>query len=504
MLLGPSPLVRALATIACCAIVGCALDTDGLRAVDAGTVDSGGRLDGGAGDSGIVDSADARVGLDAGPPDAGRPMDAGPACRPGDPPVCVGDTLRRCVVGDIRDEACALGCADGMPAQCRALDPSSVGGRVWIGAGTASVDTAAMADCPVWTFDTDSGAIHAASASGTACPDIRAAGSGDVGGIFFSSFAAPAGGAALGVFVMRTLTVASGTRVLATGSQALVLLVGGDAIVAGEIVVAADVTGDGPGPGGASGGRGGGSGGGGPCGGGGGDDHSFWDDGGGGGGGNATRGGNGGNSGAGGGGPCGDPTIVPLVGGSGGGAGGDGNGGDGGDGGGALQISAGSSLSLGATARIDAGGGGGQGGAGGTVDSGAGGGGGAGGAILLEAPSVRIDGMAVLGANGGSGGHGSTCRSLCGGRGDNGTRGGLTVVPAAGTGDSGSGGGGGAGSNADGAPANGGGSENGGGGGGGAGRIRINTRLGTETFAATFYPSVASGSTTVGAIATTP
>jgi hypothetical protein len=84
----------------------------------------------------------------------------------------------------------------------------------------------------------------------------------------------------------------------------------------------------------------------------------------------------------------GNATIIPLVAGSGGG---DGQGSYFGAGGGALQISAGQSILVRNVGAITAGGGGGQ-----------YGGGGSGGAILLEAPSVTMNG--ILAANGGGGG----------------------------------------------------------------------------------------------------
>jgi hypothetical protein len=95
-----------------------------------------------------------------------------------------------------------------------------------------------------------------------------------------------------------------------------------------------------------------------------------------------------------------------IVGGCAGAKGGDGDdlGGVGGAGGGAIAIAAAGSIDVSGTVR--AGGGGGNGGVGtGGGDSG-GGGGGAGGMIVLESPSIDLDG-ATLAANGGGGGEGS-------------------------------------------------------------------------------------------------
>ncbi|HTB79033.1 MAG TPA: hypothetical protein VK762_37575 [Polyangiaceae bacterium] len=85
----------------------------------------------------------------------------------------------------------------------------------------------------------------------------------------------------------------------------------------------------------------------------------------------------------------GNPTITPLVGGS---SGGGAPSGQGGEGGGAVEITAGTSILIGSGGAVSVPGYGG---------SGNGGGGGSGGSILLEAPSVTVNG--VLAANGGGG-----------------------------------------------------------------------------------------------------
>ncbi|MBW2733507.1 MAG: hypothetical protein JRH20_14060 [Deltaproteobacteria bacterium] len=106
--------------------------------------------------------------------------------------------------------------------------------------------------------------------------------------------------------------------------------------------------------------------------------------------------------------------LSPLLGGCGAGAGGGPDpgtalvadpirlGGNGGGGGGALQLSAGTRITMAATAIITVGGGGGEPGG----DLAGGGGGGSGGSILMEAPTLDING--VLAANGGGGGAGGS------------------------------------------------------------------------------------------------
>jgi hypothetical protein len=170
------------------------------------------------------------------------------------------------------------------------------------------------------------------------------------------------------------------------------------------------------------------------------------------------------------------PTIVPLQGGS---SGGGDPGGNPGAGGGGLQIAAGASILLTSNGIINANG------------QGCVAGGGAGGAILLEAPTVIIDGVLV--ANGGPGGVAS---SGCGAG-----RGSLNDTPTPGsTGGHGSGGktiNGGAGTVSDAGL---------GSGGGGAGWIRINTGAScslTTTLDSGFTfisPSLGSGCASTGKI----
>jgi hypothetical protein len=167
------------------------------------------------------------------------------------------------------------------------------------------------------------------------------------------------------------------------------------------------------------------------------------------------------------------PTLIPLHGGCQGGHGGPsdvGTGGVGGSGGGALQLSVAGTLTV--TGQISAAGGGGTGGNG----HDGGGGGGSGGGVLLEAETLSVALTARIAANGGAGGEGGTNG---GGNGANGADGSANgSLQALGGNASASAGNGGNGGALAGAPtaAQAGQSGNGGGGGGGgaAGRIRLN------------------------------
>jgi hypothetical protein len=197
--------------------------------------------------------------------------------------------------------------------------------------------------------------------------------------------------------------------------------------------------------------------------------------------------------------PYGDPSLIPLFGGSGGGSGGDNDGAPGGGGGGAIQISVGGILTIQASGGIRAAGGGGGGGRDGG-DSGAGGGAGSGGGILLEGAEVILSG--TLAANGGGGGAGYQSNPGYNGNvADSGLAGYLSADPApggTGSGIGGTGGDGSAGSTAVGEAGED--DENGGGGGGAAGRIRINTRSGSASIGGTISPSAGSGLFTQGTV----
>jgi hypothetical protein len=174
----------------------------------------------------------------------------------------------------------------------------------------------------------------------------------------------------------------------------------------------------------------------------------------------------------------GNATITPLLGGSAGGGGG-GFPAGGGAGGGAIQIIAGTSITVGAVGAITAGGGGGSGG-----NSG---GGGSGGAILLEAPTVTIAG--TLAANGGGGGPTGANASANAQPASGGLDGDSNVVGGAGS----------AGATINGSPAVSA-DKSQGGGGGGAGRIRINTLSGSATLGGTLSPAASTPCVTQGTL----
>ena len=217
------------------------------------------------------------------------------------------------------------------------------------------------------------------------------------------------------------------------------------------------------------------------------------------GGGGAGFGGEGGGGGSGSGGTApgsvgpanGDNSLVPIRPGCGGGRGGggfadNGSAGGSGAGGGALEITASGRVLVTSGGRVEAPGAGGRGGKSTDQDTGAGGGGaGSGGAIFLEAVAgVDVAGSAsALCANGGSGGEGSE-GGTAGGDGQGGT---CSETMVAVTPDLVPGGGGGGAGSAERAPDGGRGGNGGprgpggGGGGGGAGRIRLHRIGGAPT-----------------------
>ena len=318
------------------------------------------------------------------------------------------------------------------------------------------------------TIDTDTGAIFGETTV------MRDAGEGMVDGIGFSIISQGLGERDLGVFSVVGLAVDRSALVTVRGSLALVVLVRGDVRIDGVVEALGQTGGDGsgiPGVGGAGGFDGGDASAGGGDGNGpgrglasGADPGATGGDGGGGGAGFCGEGGGGGEGrdglGGGGGDTYGNPSLVPLVGGSGGASGEpapDTGGGGGAGGGGAVQIGATGLVQI--NGGVNAGGGGGGGGGG--SENGAGGAG-SGGAVLIEGAQVVISGCVA--ANGGSGGSQ-----------DAGGRGRLSAgraFPAAEEGFIGRGGGGSNGSTIDGGAGTS--STGGGSGGGGAGRIRIN------------------------------
>jgi hypothetical protein len=298
--------------------------------------------------------------------------------------------------------ACPLGCDPALRA-CRVS--SNAPGDLFDEA-SGGLDVTAS-DSPVTIF-TDTGEIAGNSGQ------VRPPGEGldAPSGIYFETRTQGAN-PGLGVFVLTALSIGAGTTVNVVGQRALVLLVAGPATLGG--VLDASARGHIAGPGGHDGGPVADMGFG-PCGGspGQGEQAAHGCTSGGGGGGHAGAGGAGGGStcgsaflgGQGGLGDCGAPELVPLVGGS-GGAGGvpipnvASDPGEGGGGGGAVQISSSGGITVTAGGGINVGGGG-----GGDCTSAGGAGAGAGGAILLEGPTVSVQGGGTLAANGGGGGGG--------------------------------------------------------------------------------------------------
>lgn len=446
--------------------------------------------DAGPGDAALGDAGSAS---DAGAPDAGT-TDAGASdgggCQDTDPPVCLAGSVATCV-GDVLTPmtVCDLGCG-GDPAQCLELVPSNVPAEL-LGRGIGQIDLGSSAAVVYYVFNTDTGSIFGYDDNlGKERVRIRQPGPGVNNGIYFQELPGSDGRPGMGVFAAARLRLESGETAVGEGSNALVLLIAQDAVIEGELGVDADYAVDESSLRGAAseaGGQGAGQNGVN----------------------NASAGGGGSFGSAGG---SGAPTstsgpvyggveLMPLEGGSGGGDGGGVRGGVGGRGAGALQLTAGVSITVGATGAVSACGEGGGGGGGSTLSSGTGGGGGggSGGALLLEAPTITIDGRVA--ANGGGGGQGSPSSNTRGAAGQDGTP---LGAPAPG-GDDGRarGGAGGDGSDPMGAAGDGTLAIHGGGGGGGAGRIRINVL--DDTVMYTVLPAIGSGSASVGRIGlTTP
>lgn len=302
---------------------------------------------------------------------------------------------------------CPLGCTVDRD-RCYRLTPSNIDPQVFYGLGTAQLVLDGGTTQTI-EIDTNTGAI-----TGLRAPNANSV----VDGIFYKTIAQQ-DGTRVAVFSAASLQVAVGTTVRIRGTLPVLFYLTTTATIDGVIEVRADASGPGPGgkPGGPNNGKDGalclGAGKGGS------QKDSIgveWEAGGGGGGygqdgakgatvnctlGSPAEGGSGGLA-------WGSTTLEPLTGGCGGGAGGgpdtldtSGDGGRGGHGGGAIQISAGERLTIGATGGIDAAASGGEGGHYGA----GGGGGGSGGAILLEAPEILLQG--TLAANGGGGGAGS-------------------------------------------------------------------------------------------------
>jgi hypothetical protein len=419
-----------------------------------------------------------------------RPAQDGEACEDGDP-CTLGDTCQAgaCLSGP----ACPLGCDESAtPPRCLEVALSNLEPDWLCEAGAP--DFPPLQDGA--KIDTDLGSLAGATHGHF---HVQAQAGGEPG------WPAPE----IGVFVFRRVELPAGVSLQVVGSRALALVACEDLVLDG--VLDASAAGQAPGPGGWAGGEGSrrissgvyqeaeagrGPGGGGrglyqdvapnlqSAGGGG----AFGRDGGEGGDGTApsqtTR--PGGSRGV----AHGPAALSPLWGGSGGGGGGAFNwAGPGGGGGGAVQLGAGGRIVIGPQGGIRTGG------AGGAISSvnnwGAGSGGGAGGAILLEAPTVTLQG--TLAANGGGGAGGRTdyaawnlyCPEGTPTPGEDGAfaaqtaAGGLACSGGANR-PAGAGGRGGALAGATQAGLDGSNGRAGGGGGGGVGRIRVNTFQGDQ------------------------
>jgi hypothetical protein len=294
------------------------------------------------------------------------------------------------------------------------------------------------------------------------------------GGVPYAfSSAMQSDGSQVTILFARSVTVQQGAQVSVKGALPLVLVATTTVSLQGTVQSATPGNAGGPqvtqsgaggGPGGGADGNHAGAGGGGYCGTGG--QGAANDD--------ATAPAAGGRS-------YGNTTLVPLIGGSAGGNHGDYP--DGGEGGGAIQISAGTSITVGSLGVLNVAG------YGGTNTSG--GGGGSGGGILLEAPQVTIDG--IVAANGGGAGLGSANSSGSGQTGQPSTQPAAGGAATEGSGAAGTTINGGAGSYSNG---------HAGSGGGGAGRIRINTMSGAATLgtSAIVSPAATTMCTTQGTI----
>jgi hypothetical protein len=318
-----------------------------------------------------------------------------------------GSTLQTCSSDGtmVTPTSCPLGCSDTPPAHCKSFVPSLPALASDLQAGLA--DTV-LTTGTTYLINTDDGSIS----------NIRGAGAGILTQISYRATTPGTNDPGAGVFGFNSLDLQNGATLQAVGSRALVIVAATTIGITGVLDARAynaastgsklcNLAGV-PGAGGFAGATSTSTKGSGPGGGGGGT--ATGGNGGGAGGGHGAVGGYGGTGSSAGdnagvGGIIDFPTpLVPLRGGSGGGAGTGGSGYSfGGGGGGAVQLVAGTSVTIGGGASaggIDVGGcGGGYG-----IMLSSGGGGGAGGAILIEAPAVNVLDQAVLAANGGGGG----------------------------------------------------------------------------------------------------
>jgi hypothetical protein len=387
---------------------------------------------------------------------------------------CVGDMLRYCkeVGGSAMDTPCGWGCIGGSDAHCAHVVPAGSGGVELDGVTPADADSTSLAALAAITltdvtFDSDFGKIGT-----NTMPELfHNAMTGVDKGIDFQRR-----GTLIAMWRFKSLTLTGTIKLV--GSRSIALVADGPITINGTVVASGECSSFIAGPGGFNGGSAAGMTGREPTDSMGGGQGAPTSSSGGGGGGHGSIGGNGET--AIGGKAWGDPDVPTLFGGAGGGAGsGGGMFGRGGGGGGALQLVTNTSVVI-TTGGINAGGCGGKAGTG-NADSG--GGGGAGGTILIEAPTIMING--ALAANGGGGGGGG------GGNATSGGNGALDRTPALGGEADGNLEQGGAGAVGGTAAQAGGTGTNPGGGGGGIGRIRINTRNGSpvDTTSATLSPA---------------
>lgn len=322
------------------------------------------------------------VGIDAPGPDAG--------CGALGSRTCDGNTLRVCEAGGLSDvRMCLRGCGADV---CNAYDVLNVDEDRLLHVGEISLVVAGGEDV---IFFTETGEVVLEPGG----IELRPAGVGIMNGISYEREAQSGGAPGLGIFSLDNLDVQSGGFLTGEGSDALVILVGGEVMIAGEVDVSASSRF--AGVGGFNAGTRDNDGENEVAGGGAGERRDF-ELSGGGGGGHAANGGRGGDNGDANGGEGGevldDSTGTPLMGGGGGGGNATigGSGRSGGGGGGAIQISAGTAIVVSGVVRAA--------GAGGRAGWSSGGGGGAGGSIVLQAPRLDISG--VVQSNGGGGGGG--------------------------------------------------------------------------------------------------
>ena len=334
-------------------------------------------------------------------------FDLSGGCTPNTTVCGNGSTLQTCSADGttLTPTECPLGCGDTPTPHCKSFVPSVPAMASDFQSGLA--DTV-MTTGTTYLINTDDGSIS----------NIRGAGRGTLSQITYRATAPGTNDTGAGIFSFNSLELQEGAMLQAVGARALVIVADTTIKVTGIIDGRAydknsvstplcNLAGV-AGPGGFAGAttvsaKGGG------LGGGGGGTVLGGNNGGGGGGGHGAIGGTGGtgNSTATNEGPAGavdfPAALAPMRGGSGGGSG-TSSMSYGGGGGGAVQLDAGTSITIGGGTTMN--GGINVGGCGGNygIMLNSGGGGGAGGAILIESPAVNVLAKGVLAANGGGGG----------------------------------------------------------------------------------------------------